>query len=114
MPTLRWKCKDRRYTIQKLGQPETSNDTILTSCLWYSNYSFPASQLECVLTYCDNATEEPNISGRNYNFTWDGGRILLGEDVFYPCKVTFYPGCSSADESLLPELEVINIRTPQN
>ena len=55
-------------------------------CLWSTNYTFPPSSLECVLTYCDAPTEGPNHSGANYNFTWDGLRVPLGEEVFYPCQ----------------------------
>ena len=44
------------------------------------------SDLECILTYCDNATEEPNNNGANYNFTWDGNRIPIDTFVTYPCQ----------------------------
>ena len=84
---LRWRCKDRRYLIQRAGMNETRNETIANSCLWYSNYTWPPSELCCVLTYCDNATEAPNTSGANYAFSWDGARVPLDEDVDYPCKV---------------------------
>ena len=44
------------------------------------------SELECVLTYCDNATEVPNDNGANYNYTWDGEVIPLNTEVIYPCQ----------------------------
>ena len=44
------------------------------------------SELECILTFCDNATEEPNDNGANYNFTWDEKVIPINTEVFYPCQ----------------------------
>ena len=44
------------------------------------------SELECILTYCDNATHIPNENGANYNFSWDGELIPLYTDLAYPCK----------------------------
>ena len=57
-----------------------------STCLWYKNYTLLPSELECILTYCDNATEIPNENGANYNFTWNGNVIPLNYDVIYPCK----------------------------
>ena len=45
-----------------------------------------SSDMECILTFCDNATEEPNSSGANYNFTWDGIRIPIDTFITYPCQ----------------------------
>ena len=45
---------------------------------------YPAD-LECVLTYCDNATMTPNLT-HNYAFTWDQGVIPLEQEVQYPCS----------------------------
>ena len=50
---ITWKCKDRRYLIQRIGNETTRGDTIENQCLWYSNYTFLPSDLECILTYCD-------------------------------------------------------------
>ena len=50
---IAWKCKDRRFLIQRIGDETTRGETIENECLWYSNYSFPPSDLECILTYCD-------------------------------------------------------------
>ena len=44
------------------------------------------SDLECILTFCDNATEEPNSNGANYNFTWNGWRIPIDTFITYPCQ----------------------------
>ena len=52
----------------------------LSSFTMYNN-----DELECVLTYCDNATESPN-TGNNFNFVWDKNVIPLGDKVTYPCK----------------------------
>ena len=38
-----------------------------------------------MLTYCDNATETPNLS-HNYAFTWDKNVIPLDQDYHYPCQ----------------------------
>ena len=55
-------------------------------CLWSTNYTFLPSTLECVLTFCDAPIHDPNHSGANYNYTWDGLRVPLGEELFYPCR----------------------------
>ena len=54
----------------------------------HNNFNFlhDYSDLECILTFCDNATEEPNTNGANYNFTWDGNRIPIDTFVSYPCQ----------------------------
>ena len=104
---ITWKCKDRRYLIQRIGDDTTRGDTIENECLWYSNYTFLPSDLECILTYCDQVledifigihqfvsfhfplpqpTDEPNDSGSNYAFAWDNLRTPLDQDLFYPCK----------------------------
>ena len=55
---ITWKCKDRRYLIQRIGDDTTRGDTIENECLWYSNYTFLPSDLECILTYCDQVLED--------------------------------------------------------
>ena len=72
--------------IKRIATDDIPEETITADCLWYKNYSVLPSELECILTYCDNATEEPNDNGANYNFTWDGEVILLNSDVVYPCQ----------------------------
>ena len=85
----RWKCKDRRYLIREVGSSKSAA-SLSSSCLWYRNYSVLPSQLECVLTYCDEPVLTPNMNGRNYNFTWDGNLLTrLGRTIFYPCKDDF-------------------------
>ena len=41
--------------------------------------------VECVLSFCDNATDSPN-TGNNFDFTWDQNVIPIDENVIYPCK----------------------------
>ena len=95
---ITWKCKDRRYLIQRIGNETTRGETIENQCLWYSNYTFLPSDLECILTYCDQVhkkmlpkftfpsqpTDEPNDSGSNYAFAWDNLRTPLDQDLVYP------------------------------
>ena len=80
----RWKCKDRRYKIRKKDAVDTFF-FIDSICLWKKVYSVYPDELECILTYCDNATESPNIT-HNYAFTWDEDVIKLGQDYIYPCQ----------------------------
>jgi hypothetical protein len=55
------------------------------------------SDLECVLTYCANATLDPNIDGHNYDFNpnntyWyasNSNRAPLGWYLWYPCKTGY-------------------------
>ena len=72
--------------IKRIEDTSPPEETLTTTCLWYKNYTVLPSELECVLTYCDNATEIPNENGANYNFIWDGNVIPLNSDVDYPCK----------------------------
>ena len=58
----------------------------MSSCLWSMNYSIAVSDMECILTYCDNPIDDPNNNGANYNFLWANNRVVLGGKMFYPCK----------------------------
>ena len=82
-----WKCKDRRYQIKEKSTADSSKTDLLhSSCLWYKNWTILPSNLECVLSFCDNASDIPNSNGANYNFTWNGNRIPLETFVQYPCQ----------------------------
>ena len=59
---ISWKCKDRRFLIQRIGDETTRGETIENECLWYSNYSFLPNDLECILTYCDQVISVAIIS----------------------------------------------------
>ena len=51
----RWKCKDARFVIRDLGDTTNwGNETIISTCTWYSNYTRSPDNLECVLRYCTN------------------------------------------------------------
>ena len=54
-------------------------------CDWYRNYSLIPSELECVLSYCDNPIDEPNNSGANYNFVWVNNLVNISHTLAYPC-----------------------------
>ena len=82
----RWFCKDRRYEIRrKAAGSKRTHSSILATCQWSKLYNFHPVDLECVLTYCDNATDSPNTP-HNYAFEWDGEVVKLGESMEYPCK----------------------------
>ena len=68
------------------GSDTNLSSSVHSTCLWYSNYSVSPSQLECILSYCDAPTEDPNTSGKNYDFHWDGELVPLEADIVYPCK----------------------------
>lgn len=56
-------------------------------CNWYENYSILPTELECVLTFCDNATLEPNLT-HNYALDWNATEeslVPLNVDLIYPC-----------------------------
>ena len=42
--------------------------------------------MECVVTYCDSPTMDPNNNGLKYNFTWDGNVVNLNDSVDYQCR----------------------------
>ena len=84
--SLSWKCTDDRFVLRSASSNDWGNDTIEAECEWYSNYSHSPSNLECVLRYCNNPTNETNTDVLNYNFTWNGQRSLLGTTLDYPCK----------------------------
>ena len=54
-------------------------------CLWSKAFNHYPENLECILTYCDNATMDPN-SSHNYNFIWDENVIPLEKNVQYFCQ----------------------------
>ena len=84
-----WECKDRRYLIKLINSTKDPVRRMWSSCDWYEQYSFLPSELECVLTFCDNATLEPNIT-HNYALDWNGTEdslILLNDDLVYPCML---------------------------
>ena len=63
---------------------KTTSSTTPSVCYWWNEYNIQPTEYECVLTYCDNATQAPNTT-HNYGFTWDGAVIPLGNIVEYPC-----------------------------
>ena len=79
-----WKCKDRRYLIRPTGTT-TTYGYLNGYCYWKKEYSYYPDQLECILTYCDNATEAPNMT-HNYAFSWDNNVIHIDHSYHYPCK----------------------------
>ena len=93
-----WNCRDKRYLIRKKNSGTTPAETIATSCTWYKNYTLVPDDLECILTYCSNATTDPNTN-QNYNLVLGGNpsdlnyltlgnyqdRTPLTKTIFYPC-----------------------------
>ena len=56
-----------------------------SNCQWNKNYSITPSNLECVISYCDNPITSPN-DDHNYNYNWYGNLVLIGQYISYPCK----------------------------
>ena len=80
-----WKCRDRRYLIRKKNnnneQPRTNR---YSRCNWSKSYAVTPSDLECLLTYCDNPVSPP--SSANYAFNWDNSLVNLTKYMSYPCR----------------------------
>jgi phage FluMu protein Com len=66
------------------------------NCTWYTNFTVNPADLNCVLTYCTNGTNDPVTNGLNYqtavksnkkeyNFTQQE-RVSLGRYLDYKCK----------------------------
>ena len=89
MMFYRWRCRDRRYLIRLAGSQDEALTEIDSRCLWYKNYSLTPSDLECVISYCDNATLDPNTNGLNYNFTGGFTLFNLSDTIIYPCNDNF-------------------------
>ena len=81
---VRWKCADRRYKIRRKGTTYTYF-WINSACNWNKKLQYLPGDLECVLTYCDNATSAPN-SPHNYNFVWTGAVVPINNYLTYPCN----------------------------
>ena len=81
-----WKCRDRRYRIRRKGTAYTPLTSISSRCGWSRVLSLTPADLECVLRYCDNATDTPNTNGANYRFTQTRTLIPLNNFFYYPCK----------------------------
>jgi hypothetical protein len=93
-----WSCNDKRYLIRKKNSGAIPAETISATCTWYKNYTLVPADLECILTYCSNATTSPNINN-NYNLVLGGtssdinyqtlgfyqDRTPLTKTIFYPC-----------------------------
>ena len=82
-----WECKDRRYLIKLINSTDEPVRRLYATCDWYEKYDILPTDLECVLTFCDNATLLPNISN-NYALDWNNTEeslILLNQDLVYPC-----------------------------
>ena len=77
---------DRRYLIRKKDSQDTPQQYIVSKCQWNTTYSLTPPDLECVLSYCDNATVEPNTNGLNYNFTNPYTLKEIGLFFTYFCK----------------------------
>lgn len=83
-------------TPKNISINTTDNSTMSASiaieseCLWNKTYTIMPSDLECVITYCDNPTLEPNTNGLNYNFTWSQELLLINDSFIYPCLDNYY------------------------
>ncbi len=94
----RWTCADKRFLISTKTPGVPPAEYIEATCTWYTNYTYSPANLQCVLTYCSNATTEPNTK-YNYNLVLGGGkgdinyntlglygdRTPLNKSIFYPC-----------------------------
>ena len=72
--------------IRQKGSLEDPQQFIVSQCQWNTTYSLTPLDLECVLTYCDNATVEPNTNGLNYNFSEPYTLKLIGQSFDYYCQ----------------------------
>ena len=79
-----YKCSDRRYYIRESGTAHIPQPSLVGRCEWDSTYSVTPGQLECLVRFCDNATTEPNTSGRKFNLTWSG-LVSVETSLDYPC-----------------------------
>ena len=71
--------------IRKKNSGATPQAFFGSQCQWNKTFSFTPTDLECVIKYCDNATEIPNTS-HNYNFNWNQNVISINAIVNYDCK----------------------------
>ena len=83
---FRWKCKDRRFYIHEIGSADDPAETIDAVCQWNKTYTLDPDKLECVPTFCDNATETPSSDGSNYNFVWDEELVPVNTFIKYQCQ----------------------------
>ena len=81
-----WKCRDRRYHIRRKDTQYNPQTAISSRCRWSRSLSLSPPDLECVLRYCDNATDAPNTNGANYRFTQTRTLVSLNNYISYPCK----------------------------
>ena len=82
---VRFGCEDKRFKIRLKGE----NDTVFvyeSACQWNGLYDIDPMDLECVLTYCMNATTAVNFTN-NFDVKWEPDeRLLLGRTLNYPCQ----------------------------
>ena len=82
-----WKCRDRRYLIRKKNTNETPRTSRYSKCQWSKSFAITPSDLECLLTYCDNPASPP--ASANYAFNWDNSLVELTKYMSYPCKTGY-------------------------
>ena len=61
-------------------------ETIDSVCEWSKNYTVVPDNLECIPSFCDNATEAPSNDRRNYKFVWDGELMPVNTVIKYQCQ----------------------------
>lgn len=78
------------------------------NCQWDKTYTMIPSQLECMITYCDNPSLEPNTNGLNYNFIWDQQLVPINSKLVYPCKDQYrHEGDVAMKNDATNEMEVV-------
>ena len=97
---FRWTCRDERYLIRRNGSTDIPTDNITGICNWYNVFDTVPANLECVVKYCNNATDSPiqtfNYekamilnSSTTYNFNLRE-RVQIGSKLAYFCNQNFY------------------------
>ena len=71
--------------IRLKNTSDTPEATIDSRCRWNKTFTKTPDDLECIISYCDNATDAPNTP-HNYNFVWDNNVIPINTAVDYPCR----------------------------
>ena len=105
--SVRWKCKDRRFLIRQKNSGEEPRETYYTACNWSGNFSVYPSDLECIISYCDNPIDDPNTNGANYDFQWTNNLIKISDYMSYPCKTNYYVEQSTMWKTLADDATLV-------
>ena len=97
----RWKCKDPRYYLRKIGTTDPVTATMTATCQWDRTYTINSTGLECLVHHCAHPHDhpgkhEPPLSENKLALStpngWDldSWHISFEDSIKYTCPANHY------------------------